>query len=126
VLAVNPPAVPPGAVGPAAGRRLWVYDATPGLFTLDAGRPVRRAWTPAEAARALEEGGALILSDAQRERLDPAIRPRLAELSRWRRIPGYLPPERAWRAWRDRDASTLYEGMALVALPAPGGGEARP
>ena len=125
IPAVNPPAVPPGAVAPAEGRALWVYDTTPGLFTLDAGRSVRRAWTPAEAAGALEGGGALIVSDAQRERLDPALRARLAELSRWRRIPGYLPAERAWRAWRDRDASALYEGMALVAVPGAGAGPSR-
>jgi 4-amino-4-deoxy-L-arabinose transferase-like glycosyltransferase len=120
--AVNPPAIPPGAVAPAAERALWVYDTTPGLFTLDAGRPVRRAWTPAEAARALDGGGALILSDAQREALDPGLRARLAELSRWRRIPGYLPAARVWRAWRDRDPSILFEGMALVALPEAGAG----
>jgi 4-amino-4-deoxy-L-arabinose transferase-like glycosyltransferase len=117
---VNPPAVPAGAAAPAGRRPLWVYDTTPGLFTLDAGRPVRRAWNPAEASGALEGGGALILSDAQRERLDPPLRARLVELSRWRRIPNYLPADRAWRAWRDRDPSTLFEGMALVALPDAG------
>jgi hypothetical protein len=66
---------------------------------------------------ALSGGGALILSDSQRDRLPAELRARLVELSRWQRIPGYLPGDRVWRSWRDRDASALYEGMALVALP---------
>ncbi len=37
VPGVNPPALPAEAVPAAAGRALWVYDTTPGLFTLAAG-----------------------------------------------------------------------------------------
>jgi hypothetical protein len=37
-------------------------------------------------------------------------------LARWRRIPGYLPEERAWRSWRDRDPGQIYEWMSIVAL----------
>jgi 4-amino-4-deoxy-L-arabinose transferase-like glycosyltransferase len=117
VARVNPPAVPGGVVPSAGGRPLWVLDTTPGLFTLSAGRPVRRAWNPGEAEAALSGGGALILSDSQRDRLPADLRARLVELFRWQRIPGYLPGDRVWRSWRARDASALYEGMALVALP---------
>lgn len=117
---VNPPAAPAAAFAPAAGRPLWVFDATPGLFTLDAGRAVRRASTEVEAERALAAGGALIISDTQRQRLPGPVRAHLVELARWRRIPGYLAAERVWRSWRDRDPGALYEGMALVALPVTG------
>ncbi len=116
VPGVNPPALPPEAVPAAAGRALWVYDTTPGLFTLAAGRPVRRAWNPAEAEQALRAGGALIASDGQLARLTPMVRERLVNLARWRRIPGYLPEEKAWRSWRDRDPEAVYEGMSIVAL----------
>ena len=37
-------------------------------------------------------------------------------LARWRRIPGYLPEARAWRAWRDRNPDEVYEWMFIVAL----------
>jgi 4-amino-4-deoxy-L-arabinose transferase-like glycosyltransferase len=114
---VNPPALPPGAVAATGGRPLWVYDTTPGLFTLAAGRPVRRAWNEAEAERALAGGGALIASATQIGRLSPGVRDRLEELARWRRIPGYLPEDRAWRGWRDRRPEEIYEPMAIVALP---------
>ena len=70
----------------------------------------------AEAERALEAGGALIASDAQLSRLPPGVRERLVKLAQWRRIPGYLPEERAWRSWRDRDPEAVYEGMSIVAL----------
>ena len=116
VPGVNPPALPPEAVPAAAGRALWVYDTTPGLFTLAAGRPVRRAWNPAEAEQALRAGGALIASDGQLARLTPMVRERLVNLAHWRRIPGYLPEEKAWRSWRDRDPEAVYEGMSIVAL----------
>jgi 4-amino-4-deoxy-L-arabinose transferase-like glycosyltransferase len=117
---VNPAAVPGAALPPAQGRALWVLDATPGLFTLDAGRPVRRARSVEEAVRALEAGGALVLSDPQAGALPTPLRERLTELSRWKRVPGYLPVERVWRSWRERDPGALYEGMALVALPVDG------
>ena len=117
VPGVNPPAVPPQAVPSAAGRPLWVYDTTPGLFTLAAGRPVRRAWDPAEAERALAGGGALIASESQVGRLSPNVKQRLVNLARWHRIPGYLPGARAWRAWRDRNPDGIYESMLIVALP---------
>ena len=117
VPGVNPPAVPPQAVPSAAGRALWVYDTTPGLFTLAAGRPVRRAWDPAEAERALAGGGALIASESQVGRLSPNVKKRLVNLARWHRIPGYLPGARAWRAWRDRNPDGIYEWMLIVALP---------
>src|SRR5512137_2712184 len=55
---VNPPALPPEAVPSTGGRALWVSGMAPGLFTLAAGRPVRRAWTEAEAESALAAGGA--------------------------------------------------------------------
>jgi hypothetical protein len=117
VPGVNPPALPPEAVPASGARPLWVYDFSPGLFTLAAGRPVRRAWNPAEAEAALRAGGALIASDAQLGRLSPEVRERLVNLARWRRIPGYLPEERAWRSWRDRDPDQIYEWMSVVALP---------
>ncbi len=121
VPGVNPPALPPGGLPEATGRSLWVYDATPGLFTLAAGRPVRRAWDAPQAERALQDGGALIVSDAQRARLSPMVRERLVNLARWRRIPGYLPEARAWRSWRDRDPDALYEWMSVVAVGGPAG-----
>lgn len=121
VPGVNPPALPPEAVPATAGRALWVYDFTPGLFTLSAGRPVRRAWNPAEAEGALRAGGALIASDAQLGRLSPNVKERLVNLARWRRIPGYLPEVRAWRSWRDRNPDEVYEWMSIVALPEGGG-----
>jgi len=116
---VNPPALPPEAVPAAAGRPLWVYDTTPGLFTLAAGRPVRRAWDATQAEGALRAGGALIASESQVERLSPTVRGRLQELARWRRIPGYLPEVRAWRSWRDRNPDELYEWMSIVAVRNP-------
>ena len=116
VPGVNPPALPPEAVPSAAGRPLWVFDTTPGLFTLAAGRPVRRAWDPAEAEMALAGGGALIASESQVGRLSPNVKERLVNLARWRRIPGYLPEARAWRAWRDRNPDEVYEWMFIVAL----------
>ena len=121
VPSVNPPALPPGAAAAAGGHPLWVYDTTPGLFTLAAGRPVRRAWNPAEAEAALRAGGALIASDAQLARLSPEVRERLVNLARWKRIPGYLPEARAWRSWRDRNPVEVYEWMSIVALPEGGG-----
>jgi hypothetical protein len=121
VPSVNPPALPPDAVPAAAGRALWVYDTTPGLFTLAAGRPVRRAWNEAEAEAALAGGGALIASGSQVDRLSEETRARLVTLASWRRIPGYLPEETAWRSWRDRDPVKLYESMSLVALPPASG-----
>jgi 4-amino-4-deoxy-L-arabinose transferase-like glycosyltransferase len=116
VPGVNPPALPPDAVPATAGRALWIYDFSPGLFTLSAGRPVRRAFDPPEAEAALRAGGALIASDAQLARLSPEVRGHLVNLARWRRIPGYLPEERAWRSWRDRDPGQIYEWMSIVAL----------
>jgi hypothetical protein len=98
-----------------------VYDTTPGLFTLAAGRPVRRAWNEAEAEGALAAGGALIASESQVGRLSPRVRERLVTLAGWRRIPGYLPEDRAWRAWRDRNPGEIQESMSIVALqPASG------
>ena len=126
VPGVNPPALPASAVPATAGRSLWVYDTTPGLFTLAAGRPVRRAWNPAEAEAALAQGGALIASDAQLALLSPAIRGRLTRLAGWRRIPGYLPEEKAWRSWRNRDPKEVYEEMSIVALLIPGPGSSSP
>ncbi|HET8724638.1 MAG TPA: glycosyltransferase family 39 protein [Anaeromyxobacteraceae bacterium] len=120
VPGVNPPAFPAAAVAASGGRPLWVYDQAAGLFTLDAGRLVRRAWTPAQAEQALSDGGALVATRAQVERFSPGVRERLVKLASWRRIPGYLPPERAWRAWRDRSPPEMYEDMDLVAL-LPGG-----
>ena len=119
VPGVNPPAFPAEAVPAAAGRALWVYDTTPGLFTLAAGRPVRRAWDPAEAERALLAGGALIATEAQVGLLSPKVKERLVNLARWRRIPGYLPEARAWRSWRDRNPEEVFEWMAIVALQDP-------
>jgi hypothetical protein len=116
VPAVNPPALPPEAVPSTGGRALWVYDTTPGLFTLAAGRPVRRAWSETEAEGALAAGGALIASESQIGRLSPGVRKRLVKLAGWRRIPGYLPEERAWRSWRDRNPEEVYESMSIVAL----------
>ncbi|MGA8893479.1 MAG: hypothetical protein WB493_18105, partial [Anaeromyxobacteraceae bacterium] len=121
VPGVNPPALPPEAVPASGARPLWVYDFSPGLFTLAAGRPVRRAWNPGEAEAALRTGGALIASDAQLALLSPEVRERLVNLARWRRIPGYLPEERAWRSWRDRDPDEIYEWMSVVALPESAG-----
>ncbi len=121
VPGVNPPALPREAVPSAAGRPLWVYDTTPGLFTLAAGRPVRRAWDAAEAEGALLGGGALIASESQVGRLSPNVKERLVNLARWRRIPGYLPESRAWRAWRDRNPDEVYEWMLVVALQGANG-----
>jgi hypothetical protein len=120
VPGVNPPALPREAVPSTAGRPLWVYDTTPGLFTLAAGRPVRRAWDAAEAERALLGGGALIASESQVGRLSPNVKERLVNLARWRRIPGYLPESRAWRAWRDRNPDEVYEWMVVVACAPEG------
>jgi 4-amino-4-deoxy-L-arabinose transferase-like glycosyltransferase len=125
VPGVNPPALPPEAVPAAAGRTLWVYDTTPGLFTLAAGRPVHRAWNEIEAEGALSTGGALIASESQLERLSPGIRGHLVTLAGWRRIPGYLPEQRAWRSWRDRNPAEVYESMSLVALPPASGAPLR-
>jgi 4-amino-4-deoxy-L-arabinose transferase-like glycosyltransferase len=122
---VNPPALPPEAVPSTGGRALWVYDTTPGLFTLAAGRPVRRAWNEAEAEGALATGGALIASESQIGRLSPGVRDRLVVLAGWRRIPGYLSEARAWRAWRDRNPGEIYESMAIVALPHASGAPLR-
>ena len=122
---VNPPALPPEAIPSTGHRALWVYDTTPGLFTLAAGRPVRRAWNESEAERALAAGGALIASESQVGRLSPTVRERLVILAGWRRIPGYLPEARAWRSWRDRDPGEVYESMSIVALPEPSGSPRR-
>jgi 4-amino-4-deoxy-L-arabinose transferase-like glycosyltransferase len=123
---VNHPALPPGAVPAAGGRALWVFDLTPGLYTLVAGRPVRRAWNEAEATRALRSGGALIAFASQLDRLAPEVRDGLVTLSSWQRIPGYLAPERAWRSWRDRDPAAIHEEMRVVALRAGAGDTPRP
>jgi 4-amino-4-deoxy-L-arabinose transferase-like glycosyltransferase len=123
VPGVNHPALPPGAVPATGGRPLWVFDLTPGLYTLAAGRPVRRAWNEGEAAQALRSGGALIAFTSQLDRLPPEVREGLVTLSQWRRIPGYLAPERAWRSWRDRDPGLIHEEMRVVALP---GGASHP
>jgi hypothetical protein len=117
VPGVNPPALPPDAVPASGDRALWIYDFSPGLYTISAGRPVRRANGPAEAEAALRAGGALIAFDAQLGRLSPEVSGRLVKLVRWRRIPGYLPEERAWRSWRDRNPDEIYEWMSIVALP---------
>jgi|PlaIllAssembly_1097288.scaffolds.fasta_scaffold14831_2 4-amino-4-deoxy-L-arabinose transferase-like glycosyltransferase len=116
VPGVNPPVFPPEAVPAAEGRALWVYESTPGLFTLAAGRPVRRAWNAAEAEAALLAGGALIASEAQVGLLSPKVKERLVNLARWRRIPSYLPEARAWRSWRDRNPDEVYEWMSIVAV----------
>jgi 4-amino-4-deoxy-L-arabinose transferase-like glycosyltransferase len=121
VPGVNPSALPAEAVLAASGRALWIYETTPGLFTLAAGRPVRRAWTAAEAENALLAGGALIATDSQVDRLAPKVKERLVNLARWRRIPGYLPVDRAWRSWRDRNPEEVYEWMSVVALRDVGG-----
>jgi len=118
---VNPPALPPEAVPSTGGRALWVSGMAPGLFTLAAGRPVRRAWTEAEAESALAAGDAYIASESQVGRLSPAVRKRLVILAGWRRIPGYLPAARVWRSWRDRDPGEVYESMSIVALPPASG-----
>ncbi len=117
VPGVNPPALPDGAAAATGTRALWVYDTTPGLFTLAAGRQVRRAWNESEAEKALLAGGALIASEAQLGRLPGPVKDRLETLVRWRRIPGYLPEVKAWRAWRDRNPGEVYESMFIVALP---------
>ena len=70
-------------------------------------------------------GGALIASDAQLGRLSPNVKERLVNLARWRRIPGYLPEARAWRAWRDRNPDDIYEWMLIVALPDGNGSPSR-
>lgn len=113
----NPPPMPLDAASAAGARPLWVYDMTPGLYTLAAGRPVRRAWNEHEAATALRQGGALVAYTHQLGRLAPEVRGDLVTLARWKRIPGYLPAPRAWRSWLDRDSGALLEEMQMVALP---------
>lgn len=119
IPAVNPPVVPDGVPAALAGRPLFVYDAIPGVFTLGAGRPVRRAWTIDDATDALDRGGALIVAEPALARLPQHYRARIATLARWRHVPGYLPADAVWRSWRGRDPSLLFEGMLAVALPLP-------
>ncbi len=117
IPSVNPPVIPSSALPALAGRPLHVYDAVPpGVFTLAAGRPVRRAWAPADMIRALDEGGGLILSGPSLAQLPPGYRGRLVTLARWRRIQGYLPAQTVWRSWRSLDADLLFEDMLVVAL----------
>jgi hypothetical protein len=122
---VNPPILPPEAIPATGGRALWVYDTPPGPFTLSAGRKVTRAWSEAEAERALAAGGALIAWESQVRRLSPPVRERLVTLAGWRRIPPYLAGERAWRSWRDRNPAEIYDGMTVVALPPASGAPLR-
>ena len=121
VPGVNPTALPPQAVPSTGGRALWVFGTAPGLFTLSAGRPVRRAWTDAEAESALAAGGAYIASESQVGRLSPSVRNHLMTLAAWRRIPSYLPAANVWRSWRNRDPGEIYESMSIVALPPASG-----
>ena len=118
IPAVNPPIIPAPALTRLAGRELFVYDFVPGIFTLGAGRPVRRV-EGAAVERALDAGGVVIFAASSLRRMPPALRERLVPVARWEHIPGYLPAEDVVRSWMTRDTSHLFEPMLAMQLAAP-------
>ncbi len=118
--AVNPPVIPEDALARLRGRRLFVYDYVPGIFTLGAGRPVHRVETE-DVAAALDEGGVVIFADSGMARMPPDLRSRLSPVARWQHIPG-LSAATVLRSWRSRDATLLFEPMLAMEAargPAP-------
>jgi len=113
IPAVNPPVIPHTALARLEGRDLFVYDYVPGIFTLEAGRPVHRVEGPA-IARALDQGGVVIFTAAGLRRMAPALCARLSVVAEWEHIPGYLPAEDVLRSWRARDTSPLFEPMLAM------------
>lgn len=113
VPAVNPPVVPPEVLARVAGRDLHVYDYVPGIFTLGAGRTVHRVERP-DVASVLDSGGVVIAAQSALEKLPEPLVRRAVPVARWEHIPGYLPPERVLRSWRERDPSLLFEPMLAI------------
>lgn len=115
VPAVNPPVIPASALARLDGRALHVIGYVPGIFTLGAGRPVRRV-EGAEVERALEGGGVVILTAPELARMPPELQARVTPVARWEHVRSYLAARDVARSWRLRDLSPMLEPMLAVEL----------
>jgi 4-amino-4-deoxy-L-arabinose transferase-like glycosyltransferase len=113
IPALDPPVIPPAALARLDGRELRLYGAVPGLFTLAAGRPVRRVEGP-ELQPALDRGEVVIFAGPGLDRLPAAERARLAEVAAWDRIRPRLGAQAVLQSWAARDPSLLLEPVTAV------------
>jgi len=115
IPAVNPPVIPEPELTMLEGRDLYVYDYVPGIFTMGAGRPVRRVEGDA-VERVLARGGVVIAAASGLRKLPQTLRERMVPVARWEHIPGYLPADDVWRSWLTRDRALLFEPMLAMQL----------
>lgn len=120
VPSVNPPVIPTDALAHLAGRELYVHGSVPGIFTMSAGRAVRRVEAGSELERALASGGVVIMAERSLPQLGESGRD-LVPVTTWRRIPGYLPARAVVRSWLRRDESLLFEPMFAMERAPPDG-----
>jgi hypothetical protein len=120
--AVLPAAIPGPVPAPAwalvENRGIFTTDQNPGLLTLLSGRTVRRAYGSAGVRSALASGGALVLSESDRQHLPEDIRRRLIPLQSWSRFRTQLPIRSVLEAWLRTDLRPLSE-VAMLAISAP-------
>ena len=119
IPAVNPPVIPAAPLAALQGRDLYVYDYVPGIFTLGAGRPVRRV-ERGDIAATLDRGGVVIASASSLAALPPGHAGPLAAVTSWRHMRGYVPVRDVARSWLAGDLAPLFEPMlALERAEAP-------
>jgi hypothetical protein len=115
IPAVNPPVIPPAQLAKLEGRELYVYGYVPGIFTLGAGRTVRRAEEDG-IREALERGGVVIFAAPDLSRIPGPLRDRIGAVARWEHVAGSVSPATVLRAWRERTTKPLFEPMLAVEL----------
>jgi 4-amino-4-deoxy-L-arabinose transferase-like glycosyltransferase len=116
--AVIPGPVPAQAWALAGNRRIFTPDQNPGLLTLLSGRMVRRAYGEVGVRSALAGGGALVLSESDRQQLPEDVRRRLVPLQSWTRFRTQLPIRSVLDAWLRTDLRPVSE-IAMLAISAP-------
>jgi 4-amino-4-deoxy-L-arabinose transferase-like glycosyltransferase len=116
--AAIPGPVPAQAWALVGNRGIFTTDQNPGLLTLLSGRTVRRAYGSAGVRSALAGGGALVLSESDRQHLPEDIRRRLVPLQAWSRFRTQLPIRSVLDAWLRTDLRPLSE-IAMLAISAP-------
>jgi 4-amino-4-deoxy-L-arabinose transferase-like glycosyltransferase len=116
--AVIPGPVPAQAWALVGNREIFTTDQNPGLLTLLSGRTVRRAYGSAGVRSALAGGGALVLSESDRQHLPEDVRRRLVPLQSWSRFRTQLPIRSVLDAWLRTDLQPLSE-VAMLAVSAP-------
>lgn len=113
IPSAQPPFMPESARDAVAGRALFLYRDQPGRF-LFSGLRARRLFDPEGIAAALDQGGALIVSAADWQRLPEGLRRSGAILGRWPRTASAVTLDRAVRAFRSGDPAALYEDVLAV------------